>query len=283
MAKANVAASASKASTGASENNGWFAPAAIVIAAIVAHLIFYFIMGNPSHYEPTTPGGPGDPAKGHPLDMLGIIYKGGFIVPILMTLLICVFVFSIERFLTIAKAEGKGSLQTFIKSVKAALESNNVDAAISQCDKQQGSVANIVRSGLMKYKEMQGESGMDRDQKVASIQQDIEEATALEIPMLEQNMPVLATIGSIGTLIALLGTVIGMIKAFSALASSGAPDAVALSTGISEALINTAFGIGTSALAIIVYNFFTAKIDGLNYRIDEASFSIGQSFVAHNK
>jgi biopolymer transport protein ExbB len=277
MAKANVAASATKASTGASENNGWFAPAAIVIAAIVAHLIFYFVMGNSSHYEG------GDPIKGHPKDILGIIYKGGFIVPILMTLLICVFVFSIERFLTIAKAEGKGSLQTFIKSVKAALESNNVDGAISQCDKQQGSVANIVRSGLMKYKEMMGEAGMDRDQKVASIQQDIEEATALEIPMLEQNMPVLATIGSIGTLIALLGTVIGMIKAFSALASSGAPDAVALSTGISEALINTAFGIGTSALAIIVYNFFTAKIDGLNYRIDEASFSIGQSFVAHNK
>jgi biopolymer transport protein ExbB len=277
MAKANVAASATKASTGASENNGWFAPAAIVIAAVVAHLIFYFIMGDGSHYEGA------DPVRGHPKDMLGIIYKGGFIVPILMTLLICVFVFSIERFLTISKAEGKGSLQTFIKSVKAALESNNVDAAISQCDKQQGSVANIVRSGLMKYKEMQGDNGMDRDQKVASIQQDIEEATALEIPMLEQNMPVLATIGSIGTLIALLGTVIGMIKAFSALASSGAPDAVALSTGISEALINTAFGIGTSALAIIVYNFFTAKIDGLNYRIDEASFSIGQSFVAHNK
>lgn len=277
MAKANVAASATKTNTGASENNGYFAPAAIVIAAVVAHLIFYFIMGDGSHYEGA------DPVRGHPKDMLGIIYKGGFIVPILMTLLICVFVFSIERYLTISKAEGKGSLQTFIKSVKAALETNNVDAAIGQCDKQQGSVANIVRSGLMKYKEMMGDTGMDRDQKVASIQQDIEEATALEIPMLEQNMPVLATIGSIGTLIALLGTVIGMIKAFSALASSGAPDAVALSTGISEALINTAFGIGTSALAIIVYNFFTAKIDGLNYRIDEAAFSIGQSFVAHNK
>ena len=192
-------------------------------------------------------------------------------------------VFSIERYLTLRAAEGNGSLPAFLKRIKAALETNNVDSAIAECDKQKGSVANIVRSGLMKYKEMSGTADMDRDQKVASIQQDIEEATALEIPMLEQNMPVLATIGSIGTLIALLGTVIGMIKAFSALANSGAPDAVALSTGISEALINTALGIGTSAFAIIVYNYFTAKIDGLNYRIDEASFSIGQSFVAHNK
>jgi biopolymer transport protein ExbB len=279
MAKANVAASATQQSTGASENNVWFAPAVIVIAFIVAQLVFKFVMGDGSNFEG------GDPVKGHPINanILGTIYKGGFIVPLLMMLFICVVVFSIERYLTLRAAEGKGALPAFLKRIKAALETNNVDSAIAECDKQKGSVANIVRSGLMKYKEMTGSSDMDRDQKVASIQQDIEEATALEMPMLEQNMPILSTIGSIGTLIALLGTVIGMIKAFSALASSGAPDAVALSTGISEALINTALGIGTSAFAIIVYNFFTAKIDGLSYRIDEASFSIGQSFVAHNK
>jgi biopolymer transport protein ExbB len=280
MSKPNVAASSAKQqSTGASENNAMFAPAVIIIAFIVAQLVFRFVMGDGSNFEG------GDNVKGHPINanILGTIYKGGFIVPLLMTLFICVVVFSIERYLTLRAAEGKGALPAFLKRIKAALETNNVDSAIAECDKQKGSVANIVRSGLMKYKEMASASDMDRDQKVASIQQDIEEATALEMPMLEQNMPILSTIGSIGTLIALLGTVIGMIKAFSALANSGAPDAVALSTGISEALINTALGIGTSAFAIIVYNFFTAKIDGLSYRIDEASFSIGQSFVAHNK
>ncbi len=280
MSKPNVAASSVKQqTTGASENNAWFAPAVIVIAFIVAQLVFRFVMGDGSNFEG------GDNVKGHPINanILGTIYKGGFIVPLLMTLFICVVVFSIERYLTIQAAEGKGALPAFLKRIKAALETNNVDSAIAECDKQKGSVANIVRSGLVKYKEMAGTADMDRDQKVASIQQDIEEATALEMPMLEQNMPILSTIGSIGTLIALLGTVIGMIKAFSALANSGAPDAVALSTGISEALINTALGIGTSAFAIIVYNYFTAKIDGLSYRIDEASFSIGQSFIAHNK
>jgi biopolymer transport protein ExbB len=78
----------------------------------------------------------------------------------------------------------------------------------------------------------------------------------------------------------LLGTVTGMIAAFRAIATSGAPDAVALSNGISEALINTALGIGTSALAIILYNFFTSKIDSLTYGIDEASYSIIQNFSA---
>jgi biopolymer transport protein ExbB len=93
---------------------------------------------------------------------------------------------------------------------------------------------------------------------------------------------ILATFASVATLLGLFGTVLGMIRAFSALATAGAPDAVALSTGISEALINTALGIGTSALAIIAYNYFTTKIDGLTYGIDEAGFSIAQTFAANH-
>ncbi|MBL7814606.1 MAG: MotA/TolQ/ExbB proton channel family protein [Saprospiraceae bacterium] len=279
MSKPTATAKQATASKGSTSSSAWFAPAVIIGSLIVAEIVFHTVMGNPGNFENN------DPVRGHPIggNMLGTIYKGGFIVPILMTLFLCVVIFSIERYLTINAAQGKGSLPDFLKRVKAALESNNVDSAIAECDKQRGSVANVVRSGLVKYKEMVGTTDMDRDQKVAAIQQEIEESTALEMPMLERNMPILSTIGSIGTLIALLGTVIGMIKAFSALASSGAPDAVALSTGISEALINTALGIGTSAFAIIFYNYFTAKIDALSYRIDEAAFSMTQSFVAHNK
>ena len=267
------------ASSGSASSSAWFAPAVIIGSLIVAEVVFAQVFGAASNFEG------GDPVRGHPIggNILGTIYKGGVIVPLLMTLFLCVVIFSIERYLTLRAAEGKGSLPDFLKRVKAALEGGNVDSAIAECDKQRGSVANVVRSGLVKYKEMSSASDMDRDQKVASIQQEIEETTALEMPILERNMPILSTIGSVGTLVALLGTVIGMIKAFSALASSGAPDAVALSTGISEALINTALGIGTSALAIILYNFFTTKIDGLSYRIDEAAFSMTQSFVSHNK
>ena len=72
------------------------------------------------------------------------------------------------------------------------------------------------------------------------------------------------------------------VKAFSALAQGGGPDAVGLANGISEALINTALGISTSALAIIAYNFFTSKIDELTYSIDEAGFSIIQTFSAQH-
>ncbi len=112
------------------------------------------------------------------------------------------------------------------------------------------------------------------------MQQAVEEATALEMPSLQQNLPIVATMTTLGTLTGLLGTVLGMIKSFQALAASGAPDSTELSAGISEALINTAFGIATGALAVISYNFYTNKIDNLTYAIDEIGFSIVQTFSA---
>ncbi|MBI3234226.1 MAG: MotA/TolQ/ExbB proton channel family protein, partial [Bacteroidetes bacterium] len=176
-------------------------------------------------------------------------------------------------------AKGSGSVSNFVCSIKSKLDASQIDEAIAMCDKQKGSVANVMRAGLDKYKEM-STSNLPKDQKVIAIQKEVEEATSLELPMLEKNLVVLSTISSIATLMGLLGTVIGMIKAFAALANSGAPDATALSTGISEALINTALGIGTSALAIIMYNVFTTQIDKLTYGIDESGYTITQTFAA---
>lgn len=265
------------------ENKGGFKAlfAAIVIpvAIVVSILLYLFVLGNPANFEG------GDP-NGHPLpgNFLGIVYKGGYIVPILMSLLFMSIIFSIERFLTITKASGKGSMDNFIRKVQMQLTAGNIDGAAAECDKQQGSVANVIKSGLIKYRDMEKETGMDREQKVLAIQKEIEEATSLEMPMLEKNLIIIATLVTIGTLIGLLGTVIGMIKAFSAMATAGAPDSVALANGISEALINTALGILTSTVAVIAYNFFTNKIDKLTYSIDEAGFSIIQTFASsHSK
>src|SRR5262249_36241859 len=158
----------------------------------------------------------------------------------------------------------------FVKRIQYLLTTGDISGAEAACDAQKCSVANVAKAGLREYKEMMKDTTMVKDQKVLAIQKDGEESTELELPMLQKNLRIIATIAPIGTLFGLLGTVIGMIKAFAALATAGAPDAVALSTGISEALINTAFGIGTSALAIIMYNIFTTRIDELTYAIDEA-------------
>ena len=125
---------------------------------------------------------------------------------------------------------------------------------------------------------------MDTDQTLINIQKEVEEATALELPMLEKNLVFLSTIASVATLLGLLGTVIGMIKSFSALGEAGGGEAAQkLSQGISEALYNTALGIGTSAIAIIMYNVFTTKIDSITYGIDESGFTLTQSFAANYK
>ena len=254
-----------------------FAIIVIPAAFVVAFCLWKFGMGNGSNFQ----GGNNENAP-LPGNFLGIIFKGGIIVPGLMTLLMTVLIFTIERLLTIMKAKGSGNMASFIRNIKYNLESGNLAAAKAACDKQKGSVANVVNAALSKYGEMQNETHLSRDQKVIAIQKEVEEATSLEMPMLEKNLTVIATIASIATLLGLLGTVLGMIRSFAAMANAGAPDATALSTGISEALINTALGIGTSAIAIIMYNYFTSAIDELNYGIEEAGFTITQTFASKN-
>src|SRR5204863_2429999 len=192
--------------------------------------------------EPSTEGGM-FPTHHKPKDALHRIYEGGVIVPLLIGMLLMVIVFSIERFLTIQKALGSGSIADFIRRVQYHLANKNVDAALSECDKQRGSVANVMKAGLRRYKEMISEQGMNTDQKVLAIQKEVEEATALELPMLQKNLVFLSTITSVGTLIALLGTVMGMIRSFRSLGAEGGGGSAAtqLAIGISEALYNTAF------------------------------------------
>jgi biopolymer transport protein ExbB len=252
-----------------------FATILIPVALIVGFLVYKFILGNPANFEDNDP-------TGHPLpgNYAGMMYKGGALVPVLMASFLIVLAVVIERFITISAASGKGSIPLFVRRIKGLLDRNEIDSAIKECDKQQGSVGNVIREGLHKYKTMAATPGMEKEQKMLAIQKEIEEATSLELPMLEKNLVILATFASVATLLGLFGTVLGMIRAFSAIATAGAPDAVALSTGISEALINTALGIGTSALAIIAYNYYTTRIDGLTYGIDEAGFTIAQNFAA---
>lgn len=252
-----------------------FATLAIPIAIVAAVVIYMFILGNPANFE-------GGDTNNHPLpgNYLGIVYKGGVIVPILVSMLIMILAFSIERFLTISKAKGSKGIEGFVRTIRQKLNNHDINGAMAVCDTQKGSVANVVKAGLHKYKEMQTDTVLPKDQKVLAIQKEIEESTALELPMLEKNLVIISTIASISTLVGLIGTVLGMIKAFSALAAGGAPDAVGLAAGISEALINTALGITGSAIAIIMYNFFTSKIDELTYSIDEAGFSIIQTYAS---
>jgi biopolymer transport protein ExbB len=249
-----------------------FAIASLAIAICIGIGIFVYtmILGNPNNFD----------AEGHPKpgNILGIMYKGGFIVPILIGVLLTVITFAIERFITIQKAMGKVPTEKFIEKIKKLLSEHQYEQILEECDKQGGSLANVIHEGVSKMIYVKNDNRMDKEAKVAAIQKAIEEAIALELPMLSKNMVVISTCASIGVLVGLIGTVFGMIRAFAALATSGAPDTSALATGISEALVNTAIGIMSSTFAIIFYNLFNNRIDQLTYAMDEAGFTIIQEF-----
>lgn len=208
------------------------------------------------------------------------IKDGGPLVITLIALVVMLVTFIIERYMTLNKAAGKGPLTTFLKNVQMAVNTGDIDAAIAACDKQRGSCANIIRTGLEKYK-MIAEEGDIKGQKevMEGVQGAIEEANMLEVPLLEKNLVMMSTIASIATMVGLLGTVIGMIRSFQAMSRAGAPDAVQLALGISEALINTAGGLVAGIGGIVAYNFFVTKIDSFTYMIDEASYAIVQSLA----
>lgn len=255
-----------------------FASLAIIICFVIGFVVYKFVMGDPSNFIDNNPEN--QPLPGN---YFGMVYHAGAVVPVLLGLFLMVWVFAVERFIVIGRASGTGNVGNFVRKIQSLINGGNIDSAIAECDKQKGSVANVVKAGLLKYKDVSANVGMDSEKSVVAIQKEIEETTALEMPMLEKNMNVLATLVSIGTLVGLLGTVTGMIRAFAALATGGAPDSAQLANGISEALINTATGIATSTFAIVFYNILTARIDKLTYSIDEAGFSIVQTYAANHK
>jgi biopolymer transport protein ExbB len=235
-------------------------------------------MGNPVNFEGGNPE-----MRALEGNYLGMVYKGGMIVPILMTCVLVLIIFIFERVITLSRAKGKGRLNSFVSKLQALLAADKIEEAMEACDKQRGSLANVMKAGLARYRDLQKDKELEKDQKILSITKAFEEAEALELPMLGKNMVIFSTLASISVLIGLIGTVLGMIRAFGALATAGAPDALALAEGISEALINTAFGITGSTLALIFYNYYQTRVDAMTFKIDEAGFSLTQTFASSLK
>ena len=274
MATTQKAAAPAKKSGFGGVKDAWII---LVICAIAGYSVWYFVMGNPDNFI-------GGDRTGHPANLLGTVYKGGFVVGLILTLLFTVVCLGFERFFAIKSASGTMNLAKFTAQVKALIKDQKFAEAEALCDKMKGSVANVVKASIHMYQNVEGETTMKKAAKIAKIQQAHEEATQLEMPTLQMNMPMVATIVSLGTLTALFGTVLGMIGSFQALSAGGGADSMALSAGISEALVNTASGILTSWVATVVYNFFSNKIDKLTFALDEIGYTIAATYDStHNE
>ena len=273
MATTTKAAAPAKKSSGfKGVKDAWII---LVICCALAYCFYFFVLGDPSHFV-------GGDREGHPADLMGTVYKGGFVVGLILTLLLTVIVLGVERFFAIKSASGKMNLAKFTAQIKAAIKAQNFTEAKSLCAKMQGSVANVVLASINMYQTVEGDDTLKKAAKIAKIQQAHEEAIQLEMPTLQMNMPMVATIVSLGTLTALFGTVLGMIGSFQALSAGGGADSMALSAGISEALVNTASGILTSWVATVVYNYFSNKIDKLTFALDEVGYTIAATYDSNH-
>ena len=273
MATTTKAAAPAKKSSGfKGVKDAWII---LVICCALAYCFYFFVLGDPSHFV-------GGDREGHPADLMGTVYKGGFVVGLILTLLLTVIVLGVERFFAIKSASGKMNLAKFTAQIKAAIKAQNFTEAKSLCAKMQGSVANVVLASINMYETVEGDTTLKKSQKISKIQQAHEEATQLEMPTLTMNLPMVATIVSLGTLTALFGTVLGMIGSFQALSAGGGADSMALSAGISEALVNTASGILTSWVATVVYNYFSNKIDKLTFALDEVGYTIAATYDSNH-
>src|SRR4051812_38232480 len=120
-----------------------FAALVIPIAVIIGFLIWKFVMGDPHRFQDMNPA-----LNPLPGDILGNMYKGGFIVPVLIGAFITVVTFSIERYVTINRSKGKGSVENFVRTIRSKVGSNDLEGAKAACVAQRGSIANVVSAGL---------------------------------------------------------------------------------------------------------------------------------------
>ena len=111
-------------------------------------------MGNPDNFI-------GGDRSGHPANLLGTVYKGGFVVGLILTLLFTVICLGIERFFAIKTAAGKINLAKFTADVKSLIKAQKFDEADKLCDKMQGSVANVVKASIKMYQTVEGDTTPD--------------------------------------------------------------------------------------------------------------------------
>jgi biopolymer transport protein ExbB len=242
---------------------GTFTVITLIAAAIIGFGFFYGIL--PGLDE-------GADKSGGLQAILHQIRLGGLVVPLLITTLLMLIAFIVERIITLTKAKGTAPLPTFFSNFTKNVRDGKYEEAAMLCDKQRGSAAAVLKAGAEQYVRTLSDKALGTEKRLAETQRAINEARLLEVPFLERNLIALSTIASVATMMGLLGTTIGMIRAFAAMAQQGAPDALQLATGISEALVNTALGLFIAILGIVCYNFFVNKVDQFNYSIDEASY-----------
>ncbi|MBF0215642.1 MAG: MotA/TolQ/ExbB proton channel family protein [Candidatus Omnitrophica bacterium] len=194
--------------------------------------------------------------------MWELFLKGG---PLMFFILICSIIalaVIIERVLYLRQAQINTA--SFMEEISAILKRNKVLDAIDLCNATPGPIAKIMKAGILKH-----------DRSRAEIKEAIEDAGIHEVPRLEKNIKVIATIAQIAPLLGFLGTVTGMVKAFQVIEQKAAAFVPVnpgdLAGGIWEALITTVAGLTVAIPTYVAYNFLVSKVDGFVLEMEKSA------------
>ncbi len=185
--------------------------------------------------------------------MWEFMQKGG---PIMWPILLCsvvAFAIVVERLLALRREQI--DTKSFMEQISKSLKRNKVMEALELCERTHGPIANILKAGILKH-----------DRPRNEVREAIEDASIHEIPRLEKNLPVLATVAHIAPLLGLLGTVTGMVAAFQVIQSKATNvnpvNPGDLAGGIWEALLTTVFGLCVAIPTLVTYNYLVSRVDG---------------------
>ena len=185
--------------------------------------------------------------------MWEFMQKGG---PIMWPILLCsviAFAIILERLVRLRQEQI--DTKVFMEQISKSLKRNKVMEALDLCDRTGGPIAAILKAGTLKH-----------DRPRHEIREAIEDAAIHEVPRLERNLPVLATVAHVAPLLGLLGTVTGLVKAFQVIENKATVlnpvNPGNLAGGIWEALLTTVFGLCVAIPTYVAYNYLVSRVDG---------------------
>jgi biopolymer transport protein ExbB len=189
--------------------------------------------------------------------MISVIQKGGPLVYLILFCSVLALAVVIERLFHLYRA--RIDTGNFLSEISASIKKNKIVEAIDLCDKTPGPVAHTLKAGILRH-----------DSSREEIKEAVNDAAIHEIPRLEKNLGILATIAHITPLLGLLGTVNGMINCFQVIqqkASAFNPVSPAdLAQGIWVALITTAAGLTVAIPTLVAYNYLVSRVN--NFILD---------------
>ena len=186
----------------------------------------------------------------------------------------------IDRALYFAAARKQS--REFAPRVAGALRENKLDEAIKVADRNKKShLAEVVTAGLQEFRNYGG--GQVTVEQVESSKRALERSEAIVHAKLKRGLGGLATIGSTAPFVGLFGTVAGILKAFQEIAVQKTPGIGAVASGISEALVTTAFGLLVAIPAVMCFNYFTNKVEAFDVEMDNSSSELVDYFLKQNR